>query len=204
MLSSGLRSTAILGAAPGAAAALMLLYGCLPESREPVTASTEAVEDVQLAGTWVAEFDGGRVYLHVLRSEDANMDVVTVSQEPDGGGDWDEYRGYVSVVGDRRFANLQSVIEGGSGELEDTPFVVVGYAFDGPDRLTVRFLSEAAIGTAIEEKRLLGEVTDAGEGQSVLITDSSANLAQFLASADPATVFDKSLVFQRLGPAAAP
>lgn len=205
MLQSGLSGFPRLAAAPGAVAAALLLAGCLPESREPVTPPTEAVEDAQLAGAWVADFNGSKLYIHVLRIEDLSMDVITVSQEPDGGGDWDEYRGYVSVVGGRHFVNLQSVIEGGSGDLDDSPpFLIVGYGFEGADKLVVRLLSEDRIAAAIEQKRLLGEVSDAGEGRSIAITEGSAKLAQFLSAADPAELFDQSLVFQRLGPAPTP
>ncbi len=197
MTARGLRrgaSLLILLALPGA--------GCLPESREPITPAEQAVEEPGLLGLWGAAIEDGALHVHILRGEGAALEVLVISHEPDGSGDLDTYQAHVSLVGERRFANLHAATATEPDAISDNPapYLLLGFELPTPDELTVRFLAEETVSRAIERGELIGEMDDAGEGVSIVITDESARIASFLAGADPATLFDQSFTFRRLSP----
>lgn len=181
---------------------LALPTGCLPESHEPVTPVDQAVEEPGLIGLWGAAIEDGAVYVHVRRGEGPALQVVMISQEPDGSGEVDTYDAHVSAVGQARFVNL---IESGSATSNaisgsTAPYLLVGYELPSADLLTIKFLGEQPVADAIARGDLTGEMDDAGEGVSIVITDKSERIAAFLASADPATLFDRNFIFHRLSP----
>lgn len=176
-----------------------LLGGCLPQSREPIAPASEAVAEPRLAGLWVGQHDGQAIYVHVLLRDLGMMDVVTVSHEADGRGDWDLYEAYVTAAGAQRFINLQPSGTRGANETDTPePYFFAAYEFAGRDRLSVRFLSNQALSAAIEANRLAGTVDRDASGPSVALTDSAAHIRDFLATASPRDLFDEAIEFRRL------
>ncbi len=127
------------------------------------------------------------------------MDVVTVSHEADGRGDWDLYEAYVTAAGAQRFINLQPSGTRGANETDTPePYFFAAYEFAGRDRLSVRFLSNQALSAAIDANRLAGTVDRDVSGPSVALTDSAAHIRDFLATASPRDLFDEAIEFRRL------
>jgi hypothetical protein len=179
--------------------ALLLLAGCLPESRNPIAPPTAAVADPRVLGIWVTQVEDEVVYLHVLQDKQNIYDVVSISHRPDGSGATDLYEGYIVKIGDRAFANLQPVSEAdGEGEDPAPAYFFVSYELEGNDQLTVRYLAEQPLIDAIAAGTLAGEVTQDQLGRNILLTDEPARIAAFLAAADPAALFDQTMTFRRV------
>jgi hypothetical protein len=179
--------------------ALLLLAGCLPESRNPIAPPTAAVADPRVLGIWVTQIEDEVVYLHVLRDKENIYDLVSVSHRPDGSGATDLYEGYIVKVGDRAFANLQPVGDSNAEGNDPAPtYFFVSYDLDGNDELTVHYLAEQPLIDAIAAGNLTGEVTQDQLGRNILLTDEPARIAAFLAAADPATLFDQTMTFRRV------
>jgi len=177
----------------------VLLGGCLPQSREPIAPASEAITEPRLAGLWVGERNGQAIYVHVLLRDLGMMDVLTVSHESDGRGDWDLYGAYVTVAGAQRYINLQPSGARGANETETPePYFFAAYELAGRDRLSVRFLSNRALSAAIDANRLAGTVTRDIGGPSVELTDSAAHIRDFLATASPRDLFDDPIELRRL------
>jgi hypothetical protein len=176
-----------------------LLGGCLPQSHEPIAPASEAIVEPRLAGLRVGQHDGQAIYVHVLQRDLGMMDVVTVSHEADGRGDWDLYEAYVTVAGPQHYINLQPSGTRGANETETPePYFFATYEFSGSDRLSVRFLSNQALSAAIGANRLAGTVDHDLSGPSVTLTDSAAHIRDFLATASPRGLFDEAIELRRL------
>lgn len=178
----------------------VLLLGCLPETRNPITPPETAIEDDRLLGPWSARVEDEDIFLHVLRADNNRLAILVVSHRPDGRGNIDNYQGHVSALGDRRFVNLRPVEDGSvDNSNPDLGYLIVGYEWDGPDRLVARVLAEQPLVDAIAAGSLTGIVTDDGSGlgRDVMLTAESAQLATYLAAGDPAVIFDESLIFER-------
>ena len=178
----------------------VLLPGCLPETRNPITPPEAAIEDDRLLGLWSARVEDEDIFLHVLRADNNQLAILVVSHRPDGRGGIDNYQGHVSALGDRRFVNLRPVEDSTvDNSNPDLGYLIIGYDWDGPDRLVARFLAEQPLVDAIAAGTLTGSVTDdgAGLGRDVMLTAESAQLAAYLTAGDPAVIFDETLTFER-------
>ena len=168
-----------------------VLAGCMPESKEPLAPPSAALPEPRLVGTWFARVEDDQVYLKI-RERDGNwFDIANFDTTKDGKDTLVYYRGYVTQAGDRRIANLQEV-GGANGS-----YFFATYRLESANRLVVRFISEKAVADAIKAGRLKGTVKESSLGNDVTITDDPARIAEFLASADAAALFDKSLTFTR-------
>lgn len=168
----------------------LLLAGCLPESVYPLTPREQALEAPELLGLWRSEVDDATLFIHVLRGDGNELEVVAVGHEADGSGSTDLYVGHVSQVGSRRYVNLQTV----DTRPEETPsYWFVAYEPGDDDRLTLLFLSADTLARAVEDGRLTGETTKDSFGQNVLLTGSGEEIAAFLAETDAKELFDQAL-----------
>jgi len=175
----------------------LLLAGCLPDSINPVTPPQDAVAAPELFGLWAATVEDATIYAHVFRSDGNRLGVATVSHEADGSGDTDHYSAHVSETGGRRFLNLQTEDAAAAG---DKPYSIFGYDIGNDGKLALRFLSTETLAQAIADGRLTGKVQEDSLGRSVRLSGSSAEIAAFLAEADPKTLFERAMVFQPVEP----
>lgn len=177
---------------------LLLLAGCLPDSVNPLSPADQATPAPELLGLWRSEAEDASLYLHAFLGEDGRLDVVLVSHEADGSGDSEWYAGHVTEIrGDdgegRRFLNLQPATPASEGA---EPYVIIGYELDG-DRLAASFLSPEILAAAIAAGRLAGEVGEGSFGLDVRLTGPGAEIAEFLAAANPPP-FGQTLEFARV------
>lgn len=186
----------------GAAAFLLALAGCVPESQNPAGDPAKAVKDPAIFGLWESDWEDGRLFLHVLDGGQGMIEVFTVAHKRDGAGEVDHYQGFVSTVGKRRIANLQLADSGGEDSGEAETYVFIAYQMDGNDRLEAHFIDDKPFIAAVAAGKLNGQVTGQGEGQTVLLNDDTAKLATFIAATDDASLYGKGLVFRRVYPKA--
>jgi hypothetical protein len=188
---------------PAAAILLSLvLAACVPESQNPTGNPAEAVHDPAIFGLWEADWEDGRLFLHVFDAGQGMIDVYTVNHKKDGGGEADHYQGFVSTVGNRHIVNLQTVDSGGEDSGGAATYVFVAYQTDASGKLDVHFIEDKSFIAAVTAGKLKGQVTGEGAEQTVLLTDDSAKIAAFIAQQDDATLYGKDILFRRLYPTA--
>jgi hypothetical protein len=175
----------------------LLLAGCLSESVNPVTPPEEAIEAPELLGLWQTPVEDATIYAHALRGDGYRLQIVTVSHEKDGSGEVDAYIGHVSEVDGRRFVNLQTADTTDEPLL---PYSILGYEIGADGALTVRFLSTDTLAAAVAAGHLTGEVETDSFGTMVRLAGTGTEIAAFLAAADPATLFDRAMLFRRVEP----
>jgi len=202
MFSAMLRTAIRLLPRLGAAAFLLALAACVPESQNPAGDPAKAVKDPAIFGLWESDWEDGRLFLHVLDGGQGMIEVFTVAHKRDGAGEVDHYQGFVSTVGKRLIANLQLADSGGEDSGEAETYVFIAYQMDGNDRLEAHFIDDKPFIAAVAAGKLNGQVTGQGEGQTVLLNDDTAKLAAFIAATDDASLYGKGLVFRRVYPKA--
>ncbi|HTO83862.1 MAG TPA: hypothetical protein VMQ73_16600 [Methylomirabilota bacterium] len=168
-----------------------VLAGCMPESKEPLAPPSAALPEPRLVGTWFARMEDDQVYLKIRQRDGNWFDIASFDTAKDGKDTLVYYRGYITQAGSRRIANLQEIGGGTNG------YFFATYRLESANRLVVRFVGEKAVADAIKAGRLKGEVKESSLGNDVTIADEPARVADFLAGADAATLFDKSLTFTR-------
>ncbi len=180
----------------------LALAACVPESNNPAGDPASAVHDGDLYGLWGADWEDGRLFLHVFDAGQGLIDVYTVNHKKDGGGEADHYQGFVSAVGKRRIVNLQLVDANGEDSGGAATYVFVAYQMTAPGKLEVHFIDDKVFIAAVTAGTLKGQVTGEGADQTVLLTDDSARIADFMARQDDATLYGKGILFRRLYPTA--
>jgi hypothetical protein len=189
------------GHAFGALAAAIILSGCLG-SKNPITPPESATIDERLLGAWVTTdlYYNETVYMHVMQqAERGTMDIYEIRYNESHTGSESSGQAHVSILGDRRFLNLQAPAD--AGVPDDAPrYSFVAYEFDARGNLIVSFLSENAIGKAFATGRLAGKVEMNADFVATLISDSSAHIADYLAGADLASLVERRMTFRRAVP----
>jgi hypothetical protein len=181
---------------------VLALAACVPESQNPAGDPAKAVKDPALNGLWQADWEDGRLFLHVFDGGQGMVDVYTVNHKKDGGGEVDHYQGFVSTVGNRRIANLQMADSGGEDSGGAATYVFVAYQMEADGKLDAHFIDDKAFIAAVTAGKLKGQVSGEGEGQTVLLTDDAAKIVAFMADQDDATLYGKGILFRRIYPSA--
>jgi len=185
----------------GAVILTLVLAACIPESQNPAGDPAAALKEPGLNGLWQADWEDGRLFLHVFDSGQGMIEVYTVNHKRDGSGEADHYEGFISAVGKRRIANLQTA---GTGE-EDcggaATYVFIAYELQPDGRLAVHFINDKPFIAAVTAGKLQGQVTGEGDNQTVLLTDETKKIGDFIVAQDDATLYGKDLQFHRIYPA---
>ncbi len=181
---------------------VLALGACVPESQNPAGDPAKAVKDPALNGLWQADWEDGRLFLHVFDAGQGMIDVYTVNHKKDGGGEADHYQGFVSTVGNRRIANLQMADSGGEDSGGAATYVFVAYQMEADGTLDSHFIDDKAFIAAVTAGKLKGQVSGEGEGQTVLLTDEATKIVAFIADQDDATLYGKDILFRRIYPSA--
>jgi hypothetical protein len=178
------------------------LTACVPESQNPAGDPANAVKDPALNGLWEADWEDGRLFLHVFDAGQGMIDVYTVNHKKDGGGEADHYQGFVSSVGNRHIANLQMADAGGEDSGGAATYVFVAYQMGADGKLDAHFIDDKAFIAAVTAGKLKGQISGEGADQTVLLTDDTAKITAFIAAQDDATLYGKDILFRRLYPTA--
>jgi hypothetical protein len=186
----------------GTLAAAIILSGCLG-SKNPITPPESATIDERLFGAWVTTdlYHNETDYMHVMRQPGGSlMDIYEIRHYENQGGSQSSGQGHVSVLGDRRFLNLQGPPDADAPD--DAPrYTFVAYDFDAAGNLIVHFLSERAIGEAFAAGRLAGKVETNADFVATVVSDGSERIADYLGSTDLATLFGRQVTFRRVAAA---
>jgi hypothetical protein len=171
-------------------AACFLASGC-DDSKNPLSDPKTSKADERLVGVWRQPGgDGDDSYVGHAGERFPNnvMRIVVVNNSNGELGTPDEYLAFTTVIGDKTYLNLvrdgdNKVVtrldrEGWKAAAVDC-YTFLRYKFDG-DKLVMWIMDEQAMQKAIQSGKIKG-VTKPFE--SPLFTDSTANLARFVAEA---------------------
>ncbi len=186
-------------------AALLLAFAvnaCIPESQNPSGDPSAAVREPALNGLWQADWEDGKLFLHVFDSGQGMIDVYAINHKRDGSGEADHYQGFITSLGKRRIANLQTADAGGEDSGGAATYIFIAYELQPEGRLVVHFIDDKPFIAAVTAGKLQGQVTGEGDNQTVLLTDDTAKIGRFIAAADDATLYGKDILFHRVYPPA--
>jgi len=165
------------------------LAGCPVESDQPLGPTGQAKEDPALYGVWYATNNDSPAWFHIYRPTEAaagTIEVVIVSQDADGGGDTEFYRGHLSDLDGLHFANVQGPV---TGDAASGSYYLVNYRIAADGALELRLLKEATVEAAIAADRLTGERTAEGKPTDH-VTDTPEQLRAFIAATDQTSLFE--------------
>lgn len=127
------------------------------------------------------------------------MTIHEIRYYGDGSGSQSSAQGHVSVLGERRFLNLQGPPDMGGAE-DAARYTFVAYEFNDRSDLIVHLLSERTIGEAFESGRLAGKVDFNPDFVATLVSDSSDRIAKYLQNTDTSILYERKVTFRRVVP----
>lgn len=173
-----------------AAAVCLLAAGCY-DTNNPLSDPQTAKPDEKLFGVWRCRTSEEDAIYHVgsagKQFPKGMMRIVVVKHSEGEVESPDEYLAFPTVIGDKTYLNLVSEQEEVQ-ELDNNaawkPEVVSSYTLSKyeleGDKLTVQFPNETAKSQAIKDKKIKGK----RQQRAATFTDSSENVARFVAAAD--------------------
>ena len=191
----------------------LLLAGCLPESKNPLSTPSASRIDARLEGAFAArdtDHKGKVDYWHFhyrgLRTEAGAPDrttpwleVLTVEPRKDGGLKTERYEALTTRLGGHDYFSFIELPDSG-GKKKALPYSFARYEVTWRGDLHVWLASEKAFAAAVKAGQLRGQVIPGKFGDSVKITDTTAHLAAFVAAGDPKVLFSaEPLVLRRVG-----
>jgi hypothetical protein len=170
-------------------ALLLGLVACVPESRHPLSDPETATIDERLVGLWAGRFGEANAYLHFLPRSEGEMEIIAVSRGVEGESGWSVFTTVSGAIGETWYMSVKGRLddgepwrEGGGG------FFLCRYRISAEGELLVWMLGAEAAVAAIAGG-LGGRVEKGRFFDDIEITASTAELAAYLATADPKKLF---------------
>jgi len=188
----------------------LLLAGCFPESKNPLSSPATSRIDARIAGVYEQKKESEKqdsAYWHFhYRGAAAGQDqkprvtttieIIGVSHPAESGLDGARYHAFATRLGGHDYLSFVEQ-KGGSAKKENYSFA--RYELNWRGDLHLWLLDTNSVAAAIKSGKLRGKVRTNQFGTDVLLTDTTANLAAFVAASDPAKLFGKKpMVFRRL------
>ena len=198
------------------AAACFFFAGCLPESINPLSTPATSAIDQRFEGVY-QEVDkdkdakDGSAYWHFhyrgasdgakgVRRSTTWLEIVGIGHEPKGGLEITRYKALSTKIAGQDYLSFIALSE--DGKKSDATYSFARYEVSWRGDLRVWVASESAFIDAVKAGKLRGKVTGGSLGQSVTLTDTTANLAAFIAAGDPRKLFsEEPMVFRRISSA---
>ena len=196
------------------AAASLLLTGCLPESVNPLSTPATSLIDGRFEGVYQqidkdhgANADRGYWHFHYRGASDgakgvhrstAWLEILAVGHESKSGLDITRYQALATKIAGHDYLSFIDLQKSGSKKQPAT-YGFARYEMTWGGDLRIWMASESALASAVKAGQLRGKVTISKYIDSVLLTDTTAHLAAFIAASDPHKLFDeKPMTFRRL------
>lgn len=184
----------LAGALVGALIVLVALAGCLPEAVHPLSDPDQASRDQRLLGLWSATIEDGTLFAHFLSEGGSVMEIMTVSYEDDGDGEWLAFSMFASRVGDDWYMNVKPLAESGEAfDQAEQNYYLSRYEITGDGRLTVWTMTEGAVIEDIRAGKVGGVVEEGGWVTTIRITEGTEGLTSYVRGSDPARLFGERL-----------
>jgi hypothetical protein len=169
----------------------ILLWSCIPYFVNPVSDIRYAYLDELLIGTWVAEHEKGKHFVHIGIGDGNWMKFI--SQEEARNYAIEVIQMFVSKVGDRTLLNYEWTL--------DESKKVSGYWFweyeiQDKDYLIFYEIDWEFVKKAVENRTLLGQI---GSDDELIVQANSSEIRAFIASSPKEKLFPKErFKFKRL------
>jgi hypothetical protein len=170
---------------------VLALAACVPTSRHPLTAPQDAVKDGRLIGLWTGMVDDERVYFHFIDKGDEDLHAVGASHgDGDRRGGWSAYGIRTARLGATWYLTAEVLVEDGKSVAEeDDRYLLCRYQITASGELEVWLMSEEPVILDIEAGKIAGQVDEGRFATEIELTAPSAELAAYVAAADPERVF---------------
>lgn len=163
--------------------AIVVLFGCVPSSDNPLTEPDKDLIDSSISGTWFWHGDAESGYIHIgLDKETKLLRLLMTEFDRDGTMEASEFIGHTSAINGHRYLNLKYVHpaeEGVSG------YLLVKYDLKDA-RLGIGLMSNGAVEKAIKNGKLKGIVEKGKWSTTVRITEAPQRLRTFVLQNDNA------------------
>ena len=196
------------------AAASLLFAGCLPESINPLSTPATSAIDPRFEGVyqevgkdkdaknrtafWHFHYRGASDTAKGVRRTTTWLEIAGIRHEPKGGLDIGRYKALATKIAGRDYLSFVALSE--DGKKSEATFSFARYEVNWRGDLRIWLANEGAFAAAVKSGKLRGKVTSSKFGDSVTLTDTTANLAAFIAAGDPRPLFsDEPMMFRRLG-----
>ena len=192
------------------AAASLLLAGCLPESKNPLSTPATSTIDSRLEGIFVQhrekrgdDLNGWHFHYRGVNnngriSTTPWLEVLDIEHRNGGGLKGNAYRALTTHIGTQDYLSFVE-IGGDADKGKASLYSFARYEVSWSGDIRVWLINSDALAQAIKAHKLHGTVKKHSSGEDVLVTDSTARLAAFVAASDPATLFGgKPLILYRL------
>jgi hypothetical protein len=188
----------------------LLLAGCLPESRYPLSTPANSVIDARLegayaqaekkgrgvAGYWHFHYRETRPYASAPSRATPWLEVLTVEHSHDGGVNTHRYEALATRLGGNDYLSFI--------DLPDKPakhnellYGFARYEVNWRGDLRVWIADNNAFAAAIKAGRIRGKVVHSKYLDSVELTDTTEHLAAFIAASDPKVLFSGEPIVMR-------
>jgi hypothetical protein len=162
---------------------MLVMFGCVPSSDNPLTEPDKDLIDGSILGTWFWHDDVESGYIHIgLNKETKLLRLLMTEFDRDGTMEASEFNGHTSAIKGRRYLNLKyvhPVEEGVSG------YLLVKYDLkDG--RLGIALMNNSVAEKAIKNGKLKGIVEKEKWSTTVRITETLQPLREFVLQNDGA------------------
>ena len=196
------------------ATACLLLTGCLPESINPLSTPATSAIDPRFEGVYQevrkdkdAKDGSGFWHFHYRGADDSakgvrrsttQLEIVGIGHEPKGGLDIGRYQALATKIAGHDYLSFIELPSGGAKKSPLT-YSFARYEVTWRGDLRIWLANESAFVAAVKTGQLRGKVTTSKFSDSVTLTDTTANLAAFIAAGDPGKLFDtEPMTFRRL------
>lgn len=185
-----IRSGAKAARVVAAFAIMALLAACVPTTRNPLLGPEDGVTDGRLTGLWTGMVDKQRVYFHFIAQNDDGYHVLGLTHGgPEEHGGWSAYGVRTVRLGEARYMSVEPLVDDGKLVDDDERFIACRYRIGPTGELLIWTMSEEPVILDIEAGKLAGQVDEGRFGTSIDITATTAELAAYVAAADPERVF---------------
>ncbi len=196
------------------AAASLLFAGCVPESINPLSTPATSAIDQRFEGVYQeirkdSDSTAGRGYWHFHyrgasdtakgeRRSTTWLEILGVGHEPKSGLEITRYKALATKIAGQDYLSFIELPQDGAKKSPGT-YSFVRYEVNWRGDLRVWIAKESAFVSAVKAGNLRGKVTGGSFGESVTLTDTTANLAAFIAASDSHKLFDgEPMIFRRL------
>lgn len=199
-----------------ASLALLFLTGCLPESKNPLSSPATSRIDERFEGVYAQQEKGGEedpgywhfhyrgvpVPPHAKARPTPWLEIMGVEHLKQGGLKTTRYEALATRINGRDYLSFYELPESGAkktGKGARLPYRFARYEFNWLGELHVWLASNAEFAAAVRAGKIRGRETNDKFGQDVKLTDTSANLAAFIAAGNAKELFGgKPMVMRRI------
>ncbi len=184
--------------------ALLGLAGCLPVSKNPLSAPEDATADARLAGVWYGKSGEDTVYLHFVAGKAAAMDAVEVDHGGNGDAHATIYTVFPTVIEGGHYLNIRDK------KATDKLYYLARYHMGKSGEMSIWLMSEKAAARAIKAEKLTGKIKtknlpSGSLDRDITLTSSTEELAAYVRKGDPELIFSEKFgTFKKLALPALP